>query len=68
MFKEDTVKRYLISSGVTFVSGFFLAVAPNISALSAENITWATVAGLVFVGIRAGVKLVLEFSLEKFGK
>lgn len=53
----SSFKEYLKSSAVSFIAGFALAVLPFIGDLSFSK---AAIMGLVFVGVRAGVKAVLE--------
>jgi hypothetical protein len=55
------MKRYVLSSLVTFISAFALAIYPMLDDLSLNNFTQATAVGLLFVGIRAGVKALIEF-------
>lgn len=55
--------RYLWSSVITFFAGFSMAVLPQLDSLTIENFDKATIVGLVFVGVRAGVKLVIELFL-----
>lgn len=55
---NETLKRYLISSVITFVSAagiFFL------SNLSVESIDNAALMGLVFAAVRVGLKALFEF-------
>jgi len=61
---KDNWKRYLISIGITFIAGFlsvFLASVDNITLESLEN---GTLAGVVFVAVRTGVKFALECLLS----
>lgn len=53
-------KRYVISSLVSFVSGFAFAVIPSLDNLSLDGLRDGTLAGLAFVGLRAGLKALLE--------
>jgi hypothetical protein len=58
---KDTTKRYLISSGVSFIAGFALAVAPLLDDnLTLEAVKEGAIIGVLFVGIRAGFKALLE--------
>ena len=54
------MKRYIISSLVTFLSAFALYFVTVIDTINIENITDGALLSLVFVGIRAGIKAVLE--------
>ncbi len=57
---NKTVKRYIISSLVTFVAGFALAVVPIIGDITLQSFTNGAIVGVIFVGIRTGTKAVLE--------
>ena len=61
-------KRYLISSMVTFFAGFSIFIIPNIEELSLENFATGAWVGVVFAGIRAGVKAVLESFVSWYKK
>lgn len=59
---SDEFKRYLISSGVTFATGFLGAVLVQLEMglLTAANLSWGAVAAIGLVGLRAGVKALTE--------
>lgn len=54
------VKRWLISTGVTFAAGFAIALLSQIDSISLSSLRDGALVGVVFAGIRAGVKAVLE--------
>jgi hypothetical protein len=54
------MKRYLISSAVTFFTAFALYFVTVIDTINVENLTDGALASLVFVGARAGLKALLE--------
>lgn len=54
---KDQIVRYAISSALTFVAAFAIAVAPFVADVSPDQ---AALFGLVMVGVRAGVKAVAE--------
>lgn len=56
-----TVKRYIISSAVTFATTFLFVISVGIRDLEWSTISWATISGLVVVGLRAAAKALLEF-------
>jgi hypothetical protein len=62
---KDTFKRYLISSLVSFISGFGLVLLNNIDNISLETLTSGAIIGILFLCVRAGVKAVLELYLNK---
>ena len=59
MTKKD-LKRYAISSALTFISGFALVVVPSIDTLTMDSFRDGTLVGLLFVGTRTGLKMMLE--------
>lgn len=64
-----TLKRYLISSFDTFISGFGIGIIPILNNLTVHDISWgalkATILGLVFVGVRAGAKALREYLVKQ---
>jgi len=62
---KKTIKRYAISSGVTFLSTFLLVVG---SSLSVEAIDEGAIIGILIVAIRAGVKATVEQLNNKLKK
>jgi len=57
---NKTTKKYVISSLVTFVSAFVMTVLPFIDTLKLEDVQTGAVISILFTGIRAGVKALLE--------
>lgn len=57
---NNTIKRYVISSTITFLTVFLTMLASNIGTLDVSNITSAGVIGIVMVAARAGLKSVVE--------
>lgn len=57
---KETIKRYVISTVVTFFAGFAIAVLPLLSDLTIESIQTGALVGVIFAGVRAGIKIVLE--------
>lgn len=53
---KNNWKRYLISSLITFVSGFAIAVIPLLDELSMTDVQNGALVGIAFIGIRAGLK------------
>jgi len=54
------IKRYLISSGISFITAFAVTILPIIDSLTLENIGTGAGIALAFAGLRAGVKAVVE--------
>jgi len=57
---NKTFKRYLISSLITFASAFGIVILASIDSLTMESLQSGALASLLFTGLRAGVKAVLE--------
>lgn len=56
-------KELIKSAIITFVAGFALVVMPEIDTLSLDSLQDGTVVGLLFAGIRTGLKMLLEMYL-----
>ena len=54
------MKRYIISSLVTFFSAFALYFVTVIDTVTIDGLTDGALVSLLFVGIRAGIKALLE--------
>ena len=65
---NETLKRHIISAILTFVSGFALAILPVIDQITLESMQNGAVFGVIFVGIRAGVKALLEIFVAVYNK
>lgn len=55
------MKRYIISSAVTFLTAFALYFVTVIDTITLDSLTTGATLSLVFVGVRAGVKALLEY-------
>ena len=60
MFNRELWKRYLISSFLTFASGFSIVFIMELDHLSLNSFKDGSFVGAVFVGMRGGLKLLLE--------
>lgn len=60
-------RRYAVSSLVSFLAGFAMAVVPTLNALNLESLTTSAIWGIVFVGLRGGVKVLMEAFLSWYG-
>ena len=58
---SKNAKKYLISSLITFVTTFAIAVVPHIDSLTLESVKSGALLGVLFTGARAGVKAVFEY-------
>ncbi len=63
--EKEIVKKYVISSLITFVTAFAVAVLPTIDTLTVESIKQGALAGFVFLGLRAGFKAIFEHLASK---
>ena len=57
--KQD-IKRYLISSGITFLAVFLLTILPYLSEVTWESLETGAFLSLVIAAVRAGVKAGVE--------
>jgi hypothetical protein len=55
-----TFKEHLKSALITFFVAFSIAVVPFIDSLSLETLKNGALFGILFAGVRAGVKAILE--------
>lgn len=53
-------KRHLISAGTTFATGFILGILPYLQNLDVASFGKSAAFAIVLVGIRAGIKLLVE--------
>ena len=60
---NETLKRYFISSVITFLSGFLLVLYMQIDNITMESLTDGTVIGIMFTAARVGLKGVIEVFL-----
>lgn len=57
------MKRYIISSLVTFFAAFTMYFVTVIDDVTIESFTNGALMAILFVGLRAGIKAVLEASI-----
>lgn len=61
---KETLKRYLVSSTITFLTSFSLVLVTEIDDITIDSFKDGTIVGIVFVAVRAGVKSILEHYLN----
>lgn len=59
MNKQD-LKRYLVSSGITFIAVFLLTILPDLSDITFKSIETGAFLAIVIAATRAGVKAAIE--------
>lgn len=59
--KKETIKRWLISSSITFLAAFAATFATELKSISLEGLETSAIVGVVFTAVRAGVKALVEF-------
>lgn len=59
------IKRYAISSFITFFTGFVLAIAAQIDTLTIQSFESGAAVGLLITALRAGFKLLIEAAVKK---
>lgn len=58
-------KKWLVSSLITFVTGFGMVLLSEIDNLTMASFSDGTYVGVLFLAVRTGVKAVLEYLLAK---
>lgn len=53
-------KRYIVSSGISFITAFAIAILPSIDSITLENVGAGAGIALIFTGLRAGIKAIVE--------
>ena len=62
---NKTTKKYVISSLLTFATGFALVILPVIDSITLESVQSGAIVGVLFVALRAGFKALLEMFVQK---
>ena len=57
---KTTLKRYAVSSALTFLTCFSLVILVDIDNITMDSFKDGSFAGLLFVAVRAGIKGLLE--------
>ena len=60
---KNNIKRWIISSIVTFLAGFALVMYNQIDSITLDSFRDGTFIGLLFMAFRAGFKGILEVFL-----
>lgn len=68
MIKKSRTKEYIISSIITFLTGFISGLLLTIDKFDLVSIESGAWIGLILVALRMGVKAVLENVLHKYFK
>jgi hypothetical protein len=63
---NKTIKRYIISSLITFLAGFCSIILVNIDNITLDSFKDGTLVGVIFLAVRAGVKGLIEWFLATF--
>lgn len=58
---KKQVKKYVVSSLITFGTAFAVALLPQIDSITIESIQTGAVFGIIFTAARAALKAVIEF-------
>lgn len=58
---KETLKRYLVSSGVTFLAAFLLVIVTFLKDFSVDTFNYAVLSGVLTAALRAGVKALVEY-------
>lgn len=60
MVECQSMKRYIISSGITFIATFLTIFGANLLVTDTTEITGSIIASISIVAVRAAVKAVVE--------
>lgn len=60
-----TQKKYIFSSIVTFITGFAIAILPLLDSLTVDSFKNGAILGVIFAGLRAGIKALIEWAFVK---
>jgi hypothetical protein len=61
---KNTYKRYLVSSLITFLTAFMIAIVPLMETLTPENFGKSAIFGIIVAGVRAGIKALSEWLIK----
>jgi hypothetical protein len=64
---NKTVRRYVVSSLVTFFAGFAIVFVKEIDSLTLSSLKDGSLAGLLFFSVRSGLKALFELLLLWIG-
>lgn len=62
---NKNIKRWIISSVVTFLGGFAAVLVVDIGNITLDTLSDGGLAGIIFVAVRGGVKALLELFILK---
>lgn len=65
---SEKTKEYLLSTAITFLSGFLIVVAPALDTLTVDSLQDGTLVGILLAGVRLGLKMAVQAILTKGGK
>lgn len=60
---NPTLKRYLVSGLVSFITGFAMILVAQIDNITMESFKDGSIVGILFLAVRTGVKGILELVL-----
>ncbi len=66
MTKQKTLKRYIVSSLLTFLAGFLAIILVNIDSITLDSFKDGTLVGIIFLAVRTGLKGLIEWFLATF--
>lgn len=65
---NQTLKRHLVSAGITFFVGFAIVFVSDIDKISLDMLKDGSYVGLLFAAVRAGIKALLELAIATYRK
>ena len=65
---KQNIKRWILSSIVSFLAGFALVMYNDIDSITLKSVADGSIIGLLFLAVRAGFKGILELILTNPNK
>ena len=65
---KENWKHYAVSSLITFVAGFAVAVLPLLDNLTLDSLESGVLVGVFLTGVRAGLKVLIESFVVWYSK
>lgn len=63
---KQTIKKYLVSSLLSFLAGFCATILIDINNITPDSFRDGTIWGILFLAVRTGIKGLIEWFLVTF--
>ena len=64
-FLSEKVKEFLESAAYSFLTGFAIAIVPQLDTLTLESFETGAATGILYLAVRAGFKTAFQFAIKK---